>query len=80
LAGLGIPAGETDHRRWSDTLQVGAAFHQRWRTSPRPAFLDERDDPWTFAERLAWGEVPVGDVETMAEVIEPLVAACRRST
>lgn len=45
------------------------AFHHHIRDLPRPAFLDERDDPWAFGDRLAWEDAqPQGDAETMAVI------------
>ena len=48
------------------------AFHRHLRHLPRPAFMDIRDDPWAFGDRLAWeGAEPEGDAETL-EVIARL--------
>lgn len=42
------------------------AFHLSVRDLPRPAFMDVRDDPWAFGDRLAWeGAEPEGDDETL---------------
>ncbi len=46
------PAG-----RWREKLAVCAAFHSALEGVPRPAFLDARSDPWSRADRLAWGTV-----------------------
>jgi hypothetical protein len=52
--------------------QASDAFHACVRDLPRPAFIDDRDDPWAFGDRLAWeGLEPEGDDETLA-VIERL--------
>ena len=48
------------------------AFHAAVRGLPRPTFLDDRQDPWSHGDRLAWeGEEPIGDAATL-EVIERL--------
>jgi hypothetical protein len=45
------------------------AFHAAVRQHPRPDFLDERRDPWSYGDRLAWeGADPVGDPATLAVV------------
>jgi len=50
------------------------AFHHSIRALPRPAFIEVRDDPWAFGDRLAWeGAAPQGDRETL-DVIERLRA------
>ena len=42
------------------------AFHAVVRDVSRPAFLDDRDDPWSHGDRLAWeGEEPIGDEPTV---------------
>lgn len=42
-------------------------FHHSVKDLPRPEFMDSRDDPWAFGDRLAWeGAEPEGDDETLA--------------
>lgn len=54
--------------------EASDAFHHVLRDLPRPDFIDVRDDPWTFGDRLAWEEAePVGDAETL-DVIRRLTA------
>jgi hypothetical protein len=44
---------------------------------PRPAFLDHRDDAWSFGDRVAWdGEPPQGAPEDL-ELLEEALAALR---
>jgi uncharacterized protein (TIGR02569 family) len=60
--------------------EAGAAFHEAVADLPRPAFMDDRDDPWAYGDRLAWEDVePEADEETRA-VIEPLLASRRPMT
>jgi Phosphotransferase enzyme family len=52
--------------------EASDAFHACIRDLPRPGFMDDRDDPFAFGDRLAWeGIEPEGDEETLA-VIERL--------
>jgi uncharacterized protein (TIGR02569 family) len=62
---------ETELPREIDRVKEASdAFHHHVRALPRPAFLDLRDDPWTFGDRLAWEDGPAeGDAETL-ELIE----------
>ncbi len=42
-------------------------FHSSVKHLPRPEFMDSREDPWAFGDRLAWEAVePKGDDETLA--------------
>jgi uncharacterized protein (TIGR02569 family) len=41
------------------------AFHEAVAGLSRPAFLDARDDAWSYGDRLAWdGAVPLGEPRT----------------
>lgn len=57
--------GSADESRVSDVLRAGAAFHAALAPLDRPAFLDAADDPWARADRIAWGEEPVPENETL---------------
>ena len=48
--------GRADQRRVDDVIVAGQAFHQAIAALPRPSFLDARDDPWAYGDRLAWAE------------------------
>jgi len=55
--------GEPDPTRVEDVLVAGEAFHAAVAGVARPDFLVAREDPWTYAESVAWGELPVdGDL------------------
>jgi uncharacterized protein (TIGR02569 family) len=56
-------------RELDGVREASDAFHRCIRDLPRPGFMDSRDDPWAFGDRLAWeGAQPEGDQETL-EVI-----------
>lgn len=69
--------GRPDPRRWDDVLAAGEAFHEALAGFARPSFLDERDDPWSYGDRIAWQELPLRGGEVMAELLEPLARARR---
>lgn len=50
--------GTADESRLRDVVEAGAAFHRAIAALPRPAFIDATDDPWSRADRIAWGEAP----------------------
>ena len=53
--------------------EAGAVFHEALAELPRSSFMDHRDDPWAYGDRLAWEDVqPEADDETRA-VIEELL-------
>ena len=70
-------AGHADPRRVDDVVRAGEAFHAAIAALPRPAFLDTRDDPWSYGDRLAFAEpVPAGSTAPSA-LLAPLLAARR---
>lgn len=69
--------GATDTGRQDDVLTAGAAFHAAVADLPRPGFIDERDDPWSDGDRVAWEERSIDGSPAYQEVVSPLVAARR---
>ena len=43
----------------------------------RPAFLDLRDDPWDWGDRVAWEEVPIRAGPVALDLLAPLVRSRR---
>ena len=53
------------------------AFHDVTADLARPAFLDHRDDAWSFGDRVAWdGEPPQGTPEVL-DLLDEALAALR---
>lgn len=72
-----LVVGELDVSRQDDVLRAGAAFHAAIADLPRPTFLDLRDDPWSFGDRVAWEELPVQASPAALELLEPLIHSRR---
>lgn len=51
--------GEHSNTRWQEVIETCKRFHEALVEIPRPAFLDERMDPWSVADRVAWQEQPL---------------------
>lgn len=68
-----VPGRDADLVRELPLVRAASdAFHRAVEHLPRPAFMDTRDDPWSFGDRLAWEDAePVGDAATL-EVIRRL--------
>lgn len=68
-----VPGREVDLPREVAQVKVASdAFHGNLKDLPRPHFMDTRDDPWAFGDRMAWEAAePEGDEQTL-EVIERL--------
>ncbi len=62
-----VPGRDADlARELSLVKEASDAFHHIVKDLPRPAFLDARDDPWAYGDRLAWeGADAEGDDETL---------------
>jgi uncharacterized protein (TIGR02569 family) len=50
--------------------RVHEAFHDAVAHLPRPAFLDERDDAWSYGDRVAWESAPPQGSPETREVLE----------
>ena len=70
-----LPGRDVDLvRELARVKDASDAFHHSVKALPRPAFMDIRDDPWAFGDRLAWEAAePEGDDETL-DVIGQLKA------
>ena len=70
-----LPGRDVDLARELELVKEASdAFHHSVRDLPRPAFMDVRDDPWAFGDRLAWEAAePEGDDQTL-DVIRRLTA------
>lgn len=71
-------AGEPDVGRQDDVLRAGIAFHAAVADLPRPDFLEVREDPWSYGDRVAWGELPLQATLAAVDLLRPLVQARRR--
>ncbi len=62
-----VPGRDADlARELSLVKEASDAFHHIVKDLPRPDFLDARDDPWAYGDRLAWeGADAEGDDETL---------------
>lgn len=65
--------GTADESRVDEIVHAGAAFHRSIEALPRPAFIARSDDPWSRADRMAWGE----DALPRVEVLDLLATAFR---
>lgn len=52
-------SGAADETRVEDIVHAGTAFHQAISGLPRPSFIAASNDPWSQADRIAWGEGPM---------------------
>lgn len=68
-----LPGRDVDPvRELTRVRHASDAFHDSVKDLPRPDFMDTRDDPWAFGDRLAWDAAePEGDDDTL-EVIARL--------
>jgi uncharacterized protein (TIGR02569 family) len=69
--------GHARPHRVDDVIRAGEAFHEVIAGLPRPSFLDDRRDAWTYGDRLAWHEpVPPGSTAPSVH-LPPLIDARR---
>ncbi|WP_258805932.1 hypothetical protein [Pseudarthrobacter sp. NS4] len=61
--------GAADETRVRDVVRAGQAFHRAIAGLPCPAFIASSDDPWSNADRIAWGEMPVPDDRLLQRLV-----------
>lgn len=74
-AALWLPG--TWEPRWSEIVAAGERFHAAVAELPRPAFLDQRTDPWAVADRVAWGDRHLEEGAARLPLIAELLALRR---
>ena len=58
----GQPMLDGEHaERWVDVIEAGERFHRAVAEVSRPAFLDDRTNPWSIGDRVAWEELAPPD-------------------
>ena len=61
--------------RWQAVIAAGERLHHLLAGEARPAFLDRRDDPWSVADRVAWGEATLADSDAVPHLARLLGCA-----
>jgi uncharacterized protein (TIGR02569 family) len=56
-------------------VAAGERLHHVLTGESRPDFLDRRDDPWSVADRVAWGEVTLDDADAVPYLSRLLACA-----
>ena len=59
---MSFVTGRHEMGRWREIIEVGERFHGAIATVERPVFLDDRHDPWSIGDRVAWGELSIDEV------------------
>ncbi|AXL12411.1 hypothetical protein DXT68_09855 [Microbacterium foliorum] len=60
--------GESDETRVDDIVRAGLAFQEAITVEPRPSFIEASSDPWSRADRMAWGEVASPNDSLLARI------------
>jgi len=67
--------GRHEPARWLDIIAVGAVFHDAVADEPVPSFLEQRRDPWSIGDRVAWGAQTSDDLPETKH-LDRLLAIC----
>jgi uncharacterized protein (TIGR02569 family) len=78
--GMTFLPGRREPGRWLDIIDVGHLFHDSVSSVSKPAFLLDRDDPWSVGDRIAWAEMTIDEIpqtkhlERLTSVLWPVTA------
>lgn len=61
--------GEANGSAWAEIMAAGTDFHRWLAHLDRPAWLEDMDNPWRQADRIAWGE----EAEDLEPAFMPLI-------
>ena len=64
--------GHHSRERWGEVLAACRTFHHTLGNVSKPAFLDKRDDPFSRADRIAWGEERADCHPHLLQIMQPL--------
>jgi uncharacterized protein (TIGR02569 family) len=51
--------GDHVEEQWPQKLAAFQAFHTAIKAEPKPDFIRAKTDPWSIADRMVWGEMPI---------------------
>ena len=69
--------GKPCEGRFAEMRRAADAFHDAVAQVERPAYFDARNDPWSRADRVAWGETTPHYAPEIMERLSPLLSARR---
>jgi uncharacterized protein (TIGR02569 family) len=78
--GMTFLPGRREPGRWLDIIDVGRLFHDSVSSVSKPAFLLDRDDPWSVGDRIAWAEMTIDEIpvtkhlERLTSILRPVTA------
>ncbi len=64
--------GSHSRERWREVISTCREFHEALSSTSRPASLDARTDPFSRADRIAWGDEPANCHPQIMPMIERL--------
>ena len=66
-------AGAHEPGRWREIIAVGELLHAALTHVPRPGtILDQRTNPWSMGDRVAWGELPFPELDDVLAALDPV--------
>jgi uncharacterized protein (TIGR02569 family) len=65
--------GEHVEERWPEKLAAFNAFHAGILAEPKPEFIGSKMDPWSIADRMVWGELPINCLPSTQPFLDRLL-------
>ena len=61
-------------------VEINKLFHQEASNIPKPDILDKRNDVWSVADRVCWGEEVVADYNLTNDIIKKVLSLLKPNT
>jgi uncharacterized protein (TIGR02569 family) len=65
--------------RYAKAIEVSKIFHQTLSGLSKPIFLDQRNNIWSVADKIAWDELPLPDFGMTNEMLKKIFSLLRKN-
>ena len=65
--------------KYAETIEISKIFHKALEKVPKPSFLDNNNDAWAIADKIAWEELPVPKNKLTDDVLEKLFSNLQKN-
>ncbi|MBU1119316.1 phosphotransferase [Patescibacteria group bacterium] len=64
---------------YAEAIKISKIFHKALLGIPKPDFFDKKNDVWSVADNIAWGELPLPDFELTNKPLQRIVSLLKKN-